>query len=174
MSDAQQPGPGPLLGVSIDVVGILEEVVPRLQALGERGAEAVRPGGRWSRKQILGHLVDSAVNNHQRFVRAQLAPELVFPSYEQEGWVSVQGYSERPWDALVALWDALNRHVAHVIARIPEERLATPVRLGDGKPVTLEFVARDYVRHLRHHLEQILEPEKAAGRKFGSAAEPGP
>jgi hypothetical protein len=158
--------------VAAEIERILDETVPRLAAFGEAESDGIRPGGAWSRKQILGHLVDSATNNHQRFVRAQLQQELVFPSYEQEGWVAVQAYTERPWNALVALWDALNRHVAHVIARIPEERLATPVQLGEGKPVTLEFVARDYVRHLRHHLEQILEPEQAAGKNFGSFAEP--
>lgn len=158
--------------VAHDIERILDETLPRLLAFDDGAARFVRLGGLWTRKEILGHLIDSATNNHQRFVRAQLQQELVFPGYEQEGWVAVQAYAARPWPPLVALWDALNRHVAHVIARIPESRLATPVRLGGGKPVTLEVVARDYVRHLRHHLEQILEPEKAAGKKFESLAEP--
>jgi hypothetical protein len=158
--------------VAAEIERILDETVPRLAAFDEAESASIRPGGAWSRKQILGHLVDSATNNHQRFVRAQLQKELVFPGYEQDGWVDVQGYAERPWTSLVALWDAMNRHVAHVIARIPDHRLGTRVTLGEGKPVTLEFVARDYVRHLRHHLEQILEPEAAAGKKLGSFAEP--
>ena len=158
--------------VAADITRLLDETLPRLAAFSEAEAEAVRPGGRWSRKEILGHLVDSAVNNHQRFVRAQLQAELVFPSYEQEGWVSVQGYAGRPWKTLVELWGSLNRHVAHVVSRFPADRLATPCRLGGGQQVTLEFIARDYVRHLRHHLEQILEPEKAAGKAFQSFAEP--
>jgi hypothetical protein len=158
--------------VAADLARMLDETLPRLRAFDEAGAVSVRPGGSWTRKEILGHLIDSATNNHQRFVRAQLQRELVFPSYEQAGWVAVQAYAARPWPALVQLWDALNRHVAHVVAHIPAARLATPVRLGDGKPVTLEFVARDYVRHLRHHLDQILEPEQAAGKKFKSSAEP--
>jgi hypothetical protein len=174
MPELQTGAPGPLLGVAVDIIGILEDAVPRLSALGERGALVVRLGGGWSVKEILGHLIDSAANNHQRFVRAQLQRELVFPSYEQDRWVAVQGHSERPFAELVALWDALNRHVAHVVARIPAEKVETPCRIGDGPAVTLEFVARDYVRHLRHHLEQILEPEKAAGKRFGSAAEPQP
>ena len=158
--------------VAADIERILDETLPRLASFSEEEAETIRPGGRWSRKEILGHLVDSAVNNHQRFVRAQLQAELVFPSYEQEGWVSVQDYAERPWKALVELWGALNRHVAHVVSRFAADRLATPCRIGDGPPVTLEFVARDYVRHLRHHLEQILEPTRAAGKAFRSFAEP--
>ncbi len=174
MPELQTGSPGPLLGVAIDIVGILEAAVPRLDALGERGAEAIREGGSWSVKEILGHLIDSAANNHQRFVRAQLQDELVFPSYEQDRWVAVQGHAERPFAELVSLWAALNRHVAHVLARVPAAKLETPCRIGNGPAVTLEFVARDYVRHLRHHLEQMLEPEKAAGKKFGSPAEPQP
>lgn len=158
--------------VAADIERIVGETVPRLASFADAESEAIRPGGRWSRKEILGHLVDSAVNNHQRFVRAQLQQELVFPSYEQEGWVAVQGYAERPFGALVLLWASLNRHLAHVVSRIPAERLLTPCRLGDGQPVTLELVARDYVRHLRHHLEQILEPEAAAGKAYRSFAEP--
>jgi len=159
MPELQTTTPGPLLGVAIDIVGILEAAVPRLSALGDSGALAIRPGGSWSAKEILGHLIDSATNNHQRFVRAQLERELVFPSYEQDRWVAVQGHAERPFAELVSLWDALNRHVAHVVARIPAEKVETPCRIGDGPAVTLEFVARDYVRHLRHHLEQILDPQ---------------
>lgn len=158
--------------VAADIERIVDASVPRLAEFDEAASEAIRPGGRWSRKEILGHLVDSAVNNHQRFVRAQLQAELVFPSYEQDRWVSVQGYSERPWKTLVELWGALNRHVAHVVSRLAADRLATPCRIGDGPPVTLEFIARDYVRHLRHHLEQILEPAQAAGNAFRSFAEP--
>ena len=158
--------------VAADILRILDEALPRLAAFGEAESRSVRPGGRWTRKEILGHLVDSAVNNHQRFVRAVLQGELVFPSYEQEGWVAAQGYAERPWPAVVELWGQLNRHVAHVVSRIPAERQQARCRLGDGEPVTLEFVARDYVRHLRHHLEQILEPERAAGKAYRSVFEP--
>src|SRR5262245_25466503 len=125
--------------VAADIERILDETLPRLRSFDEAAAASVRPGGAWTRKEILGHLIDSATNNHQRFVRAQLSAELVFPSYEQDGWVGVQAYAARPWPSVVALWDALNRHVAHVVARIPQSKLATPVRLGEGKPVTLEF-----------------------------------
>ena len=99
-------------------------------------------------------------------MRAQLSSELVFPGYEQERWVAVQAYGDRAWERLVALWAEANLHLAHVISRIPRERSATPCRIGEGAPVTLEFVARDYVRHLRHHLEQIFEPEASRGKAF--------
>jgi len=106
-------------------------------------------------KQIVGHLIDSASNNHQRFVRAALQGSLEFPGYDQDGCVHVQSVQQAPWPALVALWAAYNRYLAHVIAYLPPEKLAAPCRIGSGQPVTLGFLVEDYVNHLLHHLSQI-------------------
>jgi hypothetical protein len=163
-----------LQDVADDLTGVVRSTVPRLTAIGEDASLRTRGAGSWSRRQILGHLVDSALNNLHRFVRAQDGEELVFPGYEQRAWVAAGGYQERDWPAIVRLWSELNAQVAHVLARIPPERLATPCRIGDGPPVTLDFVARDYVRHLRHHLDQIFEPEASQGKAYRSFAEPGP
>lgn len=150
--------------VANDLSVLVRETIPRLQAIGEPES-LTRGPGTWLRKEILGHLIDSAVNNHQRFVRTQMSGELSFPDYDGDSWVAVQGYRERHWRALVSLWAELNAHLVHVISRIPPDRLGTPCRIGPSQPVTLEFIVRDYVKHLRHHLEQILDPEAATGRK---------
>ena len=150
--------------VADDLAGVVRDTLPRLEAIGEGDSGKTRGPGTWSRKQILGHLIDSALNNLHRFVRAQQAPELSFPDYDQPAWVAAGGYQERPWLALTGLWARLNEHLAHVISRIPGERLDTPCRIGGSKPLTLEFIVGDYVKHLRHHLEQILAPEAASGK----------
>jgi hypothetical protein len=116
-----------------------------------------RPGpGRWSRKEILGHLVDSAANNHQRFIRAQAEPQITFPGYAQEFWVSTQQYQREPWKTLTDLWRSYNTHLLHVIEQIPETKLQHQCSVGGAEPVTLEFLITDYVRHLEHHLRQIF------------------
>jgi hypothetical protein len=135
----------------------VETARARLRALDEEAASRPRAVGKWSPKEILGHLVDSAANNHQRFVRAQDGASLRLPGYEQERWVSVQRYRDRPWSELVELWSAYNRHLAHVIAVIPEGRRDTPCHIGDNAPMTLAQVALDYVGHIQHHLRQIFE-----------------
>lgn len=136
---------------------ILETTPPRLEAIGESGSETRTAVGKWSRKEILGHLIDSASNNHQRFVRAQLETRISFPGYAQTSWVEAQGYQNQTWGDLVRLWTSYNLHLLHVASRIPPEKLANTCTIGDQEPVTLEFLVRDYVRHLEHHLSQILD-----------------
>ena len=132
----------------------VEAAVPTLRAIGEARAEQPRAAGKWSPTQVIGHLIDSAANNHQRFVRAQEGDSYSGPGYTQDRWVAVQGYQDSSWDDLIALWRAYNRHLARVIERIPEERRGILCTIGSDAPVTLGFVAADYVRHLRHHLGQ--------------------
>jgi hypothetical protein len=111
--------------------------------------------GKWSKKEILGHLIDSASNNHQRFVRALLSEEPVFPGYAQNDWVRGQGYADEEWQGIVDLWSALNRHIAHLVARIPPAKMQTQCRVGDSAPMTLEALITDYILHMTHHLEQL-------------------
>jgi hypothetical protein len=130
---------------------------PHLRAIDDRQAAPPRAAGKWSRKEILGHLIDSAANNHQRFVRGQAADELHDPGYAQRQWVASQGYASRDWTDLVDLWCAYNRHLVHVIAAVPESRRDTLVRIAADPPVSLSFVALDYVGHIQHHPAQIFD-----------------
>lgn len=118
-----------------------------------------RPDG-WSKKEILGHLIDSAANNHQRFVRASYHAAASFPTYDQNAWVRIQQYQASEWVGLVTLWSAFNRHLSDVIDRIPEEAKSSPCNVGKAEPVTLGFVVTDYLRHLQHHVSQILDQKE--------------
>jgi hypothetical protein len=115
---------------------------------------------KWSKKEILGHLTDSAANNHQRFVRAGYNAAADFPPYSQNEWVRIQKYNESEWTDLIAFWSAYNLHLCHIIDRLPEEALSSPCNIGKEEPVTLEFVIKDYLRHLRHHMNVILEEKQ--------------
>lgn len=155
---------GGLGDVALDLRRLVRETAPALQAIGEAGSLATRGPGTWSKRQVLGHVIDSALNNVHRFVRAQEGSELGFPDYDQPGWVEASGYHDRAWATLVDLWSELNGHLAEVIERIPPQSLETVCRIGASRPLTLEFIVRDYLRHLRHHIEQILDPAGSTGK----------
>lgn len=128
----------------------------KLGQIDDAVAAAPRAPGKWSKKQALGHLVDSAANNHQRFVRLQLAPRIDLPGYDGDAWVRVQRYQDRPWLEIVQLWQTYNTQLAAVIRSVDPKSLQNVWHTPDGKDLTLEFLMRDYVTHLRHHLDQIL------------------
>jgi hypothetical protein len=145
----------------------LDEAAQRLLMVTDAEA-SVRPApGKWSKKEIIGHLLDSASNNHGRFVRAQLQDDLVFPGYDQEAWVRVQRYQERRWVDLVRAWHAYNHHIASIMEAAEADALARPRArhnlhelawqpLPASDPATLDYFMRDYVGHLKHHLAQAL------------------
>jgi hypothetical protein len=133
----------------------VDRAAAHLRTLGEAEVNKDRGEGKWIKKEILGHLVDSAANNHQRFVRAQFVDPFIWPGYDQEAWVPLHRYRDRPWSELVDLWVALNRQVAAVMEGVSAEKLATVCRIGDAKTESLEWWMRDYLRHLKHHLGQL-------------------
>jgi len=114
-----------------------------------------REGG-WTRKQIVGHLLDSAANNRQRFVRAAIDGEYAGPFYAQDGWVAAHGYADQPWETLLHWWETEHAILMAVVDRIPAKRLEARCHVGDDPPVTLRYLIEDYVRHQQWHLKQIL------------------
>jgi hypothetical protein len=112
----------------------------------------------WSKKEILGHLIDSASNNHQRIVRGAQNLAHDFPTYNQNRWVEIQRYNEMNWFDLIELFSQYNFHLCRVIDYLTEEILTNPCNIGKDEPVNLKFVIEDYLWHLGHHVEKILEP----------------
>lgn len=116
--------------------------------------------GTWSNAQILGHLIDSALNNHARFVRAQITEHLTYaylivPGYAQNDWVSVGQYDSRTWEDLLTLWRALNMQILHVMKNVGLVSLFVPCIIGDSEAQPLEAVMIDYVGHTLHHLRSL-------------------
>lgn len=135
----------------------IDAVVDALAKLNTNQLTTQPEPGKWSKQEIMGHLLDSAANNHQRFVRAAYEDVTSFPSYNQDAWVQVQQYNELPWGSLIKLWEMYNRHICHVIEHLPDEALLIMCDIGRDKLVTLDFAIQDYHRHMRHHLNQIVD-----------------
>jgi hypothetical protein len=138
---------------------------PRLLSIPEERAGEKALEGKWCFKEILGHLIDSASNNYQRIVRMQLQSDIGTFTYDQERWTEIGHYAGEPWRDIVECWYFLNAHLAHVIAHADARALDNVCDMGYGKPASLRFVIEDYVRHVEHHLEQILNESPPEGRK---------
>lgn len=146
---------------------IIVDLKPQFVAIGEPLVSEKPAPNKWSKKEILGHLIDSASNNHQRFVRIQLQKNMVFQGYQQDKWVLLQDYQNQSWSEIVDFWFHFNRHLGNYIQDIPEEVMKKEhlehnlyeiayIRVQKGQVATLSYFIHDYVAHLEHHARQIL------------------
>lgn len=137
---------------------ILDTVPFQLFRIDDAAFSAKPHPDKWSKKEILGHLIDSACNNHHRFIRAQLENPYTVVRYAQNDWVKLNAWQqlESPW--VIELWETYNRQLLEVISRIPEEKLANECISGDDR-VTLGWLITDYIDHMEHHLRQIVQAE---------------
>jgi hypothetical protein len=151
----------------LELRNAIKKATPLLKNIGAEASQQPRSPGKWCPREIMGHLVDSASNNHQRFVRAWFQDDLVFPGYDQDAWVSVQSYRDAPWDDLIELWRLFNLQIARLMEDTPEElRLKPRARhnldvlawkpVSREEPASLDYFMADYVAHLKHHLNQIV------------------
>lgn len=134
---------------------LLQRVPSRLENLPENKVENRTTPSGWSPKEELGHLLDSAANNHQRIVRAQLEDNPAMPGYEQNRWVAVHAYQRRDWKELIDLWQALNRQLLAAAEAVPDSAWSRTLTVAGSEPMTLQFVFEDYVAHMLHHLQHI-------------------
>ena len=145
--------------VANQIVQQVNAVVDRWRNLPEQFLTFRPSEDAWSVKEIIGHLIDSASNNHQRFVRLQLADRLSFPDYggENVNWVRIQNYQEQKWEELLGLWRYFNRHLARTIRSVDPSCLTHVWVIDSDTRFTLFELMTDYLRHLELHFNQIAE-----------------
>ena len=127
---------------------VIEAGSQRLGAISSAEAAQCREPNAWSKKEELGHLIDSAINNYTRLIRVQHQEDPELPGYAQDIWVERGGYQEREWPELIALWSALNAHMLHAARRVPADGLSRQCTIGSSQPMTLGFVIEDYIERI--------------------------
>lgn len=134
---------------------IIDKVPNILAEISEENISAKPLPNKWSKKEILGHLIDSATNNHHRFVRGQFEsiPEI---DYDQNKWNEFSFYQQIDSKQIISFWTFYNKQLLEIIKRIPTENLTRQIKVGEDL-MTLEFLIIDYVKHLEHHLKQIAD-----------------
>ena len=147
------------------LANIVNNAYPRLRAITELKASDKPYPDKWSLKELLGHLIDSASNNHQRIVRMQELPDIGTFQYSQLHWVSSQQFQLEHWDDLVELWYRYNLHLAHIIGNTNPDSLSNVCDVGDAEPATLRYIITDYIRHVEHHLDQLFSGADPRERK---------
>jgi hypothetical protein len=134
----------------------IKTIPAELQQVSKEKLSSPYAPGKWTRQQVLGHLIDSAINNLKRFTESQFLPQpYTVIRYQQDNLVTINHYHDLPLTHLVGLWAALNRQIAHVVAQIPTEKLFYTIIIPSGEAKTLEWLIIDYVEHMEHHLVQI-------------------
>ena len=134
---------------------IIDKVPSILTEIGEENMSAKPLPTKWSKKEIIGHLIDSATNNHQRFVRGQFEynPEI---RYDQNKWNEFSFYQQIDSKQIISFWTFYNKQLIEIIKRIPIENMKRHIKVG-GNLLTIEYLIKDYVEHLEHHLSQITK-----------------
>jgi DinB superfamily len=134
----------------------IDSVLPQLRQITDAEASVKQRPEKWSYKEILGHLIDSACNNQQKFVRTMQQQHLNFVGYKQDTWVALQQYNTVDWLTIIEIWVAYNRQIAHIIESVDPSVLHHTVSIEGSESFSLQFIMTDYVEHLKHHLKAIL------------------
>lgn len=136
----------------------VQEFSARIQQIPEAELLAKPRPDKWSRIEVIGHLIDSAHSNLRRFVTAQYEASPPHIIYDQNFWVTANGYQHAPAEDVISLWILMNQRIAAVLAQMPEGNYTKQCDTGRGQKElhTIEWLAADYVKHLKHHLNQVI------------------
>lgn len=135
---------------------ILKDVPKKLKKITEKQSSERTLIGKWSHKETIGHLIDSAANNHQGFVRMQIDNNLHLPQYKQNEWVDVQHYNDRKWVDIIELWRQYNLHLLHILNSMDEFKLSNEAQFPENITLRLQFIIDDYIDHMENHLKQVI------------------
>ena len=138
------------------ITWLVKVITPLLEKIPENEFSHKPTPRKWSKKQIIGHLIDSAANNHHRFIRSRIE-DVPTIFYNQDEWNNLSHYNEMKPENVIKLWAYYNTFIAHLVSNIPENELVKKCRSGSEKEYTLEFLISDYVDHMEHHLKQVVQ-----------------
>jgi len=156
---------------------IIAAAIPQIQAIGKEDINHKPAPEKWSKKEILGHLIDSAYNNHQRFLRTEKQGDMIFHGYDPDEWVIKNNYQNRPLEDILNLWRDTNLHLSILVANIPDSVLKKVTTehnfhkicmnlLNEKQPTTLSYLIWDYLFHLEYHLAQIISNYQPISKDF--------
>lgn len=145
--------------IALQLETIIDGYLPQLNKLSETEFIFKSSPAKWSKKELIGHLIDSAQNNIRRFIVAQYEED-PFIVYNQDKWVAINDYQHQPLEHVVQLWYLMNKQLVYVLKNTSDELGHRTSKTDSLK--TIEWLASDYLKHLAHHLHQVLNLEPVA------------
>ena len=143
-----------MIPAALELEKTINEYYPKLRQL-DKDNSVIKPSPtKWSKKELIGHLIDSAQNNIRRFIVAQYeeTPKI---TYQQDNWVRINNYQECDLEELVQLWFLFNKQAVHILKKLPADAAERTCETESVHSIT--WLASDYIKHLKHHLHQILD-----------------
>ena len=148
-----------MTSIASDLESLITEYLPQLNSVTE-DEYAVKPlPTKWSKKELVGHLIDSAQSNLRRFIVAQYEESTAI-NYNQDKWVAINNYQHEDVKDIIQLWYLLNKQIVFVLKNISVE-MSQRISITDAS-YTIEWLAQDYIKHLKHHIHQVLNLEPVA------------
>jgi hypothetical protein len=137
---------------------IVESYAAKINNISDADFSAKPLPKKWSKKEVLGHLIDSGQNNLRRFIVGQYESTPPKITYDQNFWVESNGYQKMDKDSVIRLWKLVNQQIASTLANMPVQNYSRTCDTGKEQVSlkTLEWLADDYVKHMKHHLNQII------------------
>jgi hypothetical protein len=145
--------------IAKDLEAVISRYLPGLKSLDESRLAHKTTPSKWSKKELIGHMIDSAQSNIRRFIVAQYE-EMPTITYNQDKWVAMAGYQQWNSSELIDLWYLLNRQICEILKNISPEMAQRQCMTEELH--TVEWLAKDYIKHLEHHMHQVLELEAIA------------
>ncbi|HUS02025.1 MAG TPA: DinB family protein [Chitinophagaceae bacterium] len=145
--------------IATELETLIDKYLSQLNSINDTDLSHKSLPAKWSKKELIGHLIDSAQNNIRRFIVARYEEDPTI-TYQQDNWVAINNYQQWESNHLIQLWYFLNRQMVYILKNIPAE--VSQRTCNTGTSYTIEWLAQDYIKHLKHHIHPVLNMEPVA------------
>jgi hypothetical protein len=137
---------------------LVEEYATKFNAINEADFSAKPLPTKWSKKEVIGHLIDSAQNNLRRFIVGQYESQPPKIVYDQDFWVQANGYQQMEKEEVIALWKLTNERICDILTNMPQQNYLKRADTGKTEVQlrSLQWLAEDYIKHMKHHFNQVI------------------
>jgi len=134
----------------------VEETLATLRALTPEQTFKRYAGGKWSIREVVGHIIDAERIFAYRALRFARNDRTPLHGFEQDGYIAPGRFDERPWEDLLEELEVVRRGVLLLLGGFDE---AAWLRRGvaSGAEITVRALAYVIAGHELHHMKIVRE-----------------